>query len=121
MAFHRGFTSGFYRSRKPSLENVKAHDFADGVVQDQGEEIKFDNAMEALRQVVKKSREVAMSRNGFRHFEQGFELTPGVFKRRCAGYFGRGDSRIRHTVQNSIRVGGGSTKGTDACRIRFGK
>jgi hypothetical protein len=36
-----------------------------------------------------------------------------VFERRCAGYFGRGDSGIRHRVQNSIRVGRGSTKRTD--------
>ena len=103
MAFHRGFTAGFYRSRKPSFENVKSHDVSHGVMQDQGEEIKVDNAMEALGQVVKKSGEVAMPRNGFGHFEQGFEL-------RSAVYFGRGDSGIRHRLQNSIRVGRGSTK-----------
>jgi hypothetical protein len=112
MAFHRGFTAGFYRSRKPSFENVKSHDVSHGVMQDQGEEIKVDNAMEALGQVVKKSGEVAMPGNGFGNFEQGFELTPRMFERRCAGYFGRGDSGIRHRVQNSIRVGRGSTKRT---------
>ncbi len=110
MAFHRGFAAGFYRSRKPSFENVKSHDVSHGVMQDQGEEIKVDNAMEALGQVVKKSGEVPMPRNGFGNFEQGFELAPRMFERRCAGYFGRGDSGIRHRLQNSIRVGRGSTK-----------
>jgi hypothetical protein len=52
--------------------------------------------------------------DGFRHFEQGFELTPGVFQRRGGGYFGRGDSRIRHSRQNSTRVGPRSTKGAMA-------
>jgi len=73
--------------------------------------------METLGQVVKKGGEVAMQSDGFRHFEQGFELTPGVFEGRCAGYFGRGDSWIRHRVQNSIRVGRGSTTGLLATQM----
>jgi hypothetical protein len=81
-------------------------------MQDQGKKVKINHAMEALGQVVKKSGEVPMPRNGFGNFEQGFELAPRMFERRCAGYFGRGDSGIRHRVQNSIRVGRGSTKRT---------
>ena len=57
--------------------------------------------------------------DGFRHFEQGFELTPGVFQRRGGGYFGRGDSRIRHSRQNSTRVGRRSTKGAMAKRMKL--
>jgi len=121
MTIHRSFAAGLDGSGQARFENVQAHDVAHGVMQDQREKIKINHAMETLGEVVKKGGEVAMQSDGFRHFEQGFELTPGVFEGRCAGYFGRGDSGIRHRVQNSIRVGSGSTKGTDACRIRFRK
>ena len=53
MALHRSFAAGFYRSRKPGFENVETHDIAHGVMKDQGEEVKVDNAMETLCQVVK--------------------------------------------------------------------
>jgi hypothetical protein len=38
-------------------------------------------------------------------------LTPRVFKRRCTSWFGRGDSGIRHRIQNSIRLASRSTEG----------
>ncbi len=110
MAVHRSFAAGFDGSRKTSFENVQAHDVAHGVVKDEGEEIEVHDGMETLGKIVKKCGEVAMLRDGFGHFEQGFELTPGVFERRCGSWFGRGDSGIRHSRQNSIRVGRVSTK-----------
>jgi hypothetical protein len=47
-----------------------------------GEKIEVHNAMEALGKVVEERREIAVLSDGFAHFEQGFELTPGVFERR---------------------------------------
>jgi hypothetical protein len=44
--------------------------------------IKVHHAMQSFSKIVKKSRQIAMLRDGFRHFEQGFELAPRVFKRR---------------------------------------
>jgi hypothetical protein len=41
-----------------------------------------------------------------------------LFKRRRGGRFRWGDSRIRHRSQNSIGVGGGSTKGPGGGRAR---
>jgi hypothetical protein len=65
--------------------------------------------MKPLRQIVKKRRKIAMLRDRFRHFEQGFELAPGMFERRCGRWFGRQESVIRHRNQDSIRVASGST------------
>jgi hypothetical protein len=111
MTIDRSFAACLGGGRQTSLEDVEAHDVANGVVKDEGEKVKIDDAVETLGKVVKKSVEVAMLGDGFRHFEQGFELTPGLFKRRRGSRFGWGDCRIRHTSQNSIGVGGGSTKG----------
>jgi hypothetical protein len=63
---------------------VEAHDVALGVMKYKGEEIEVHDRMEALGEIVKKSRQVTMLRDGFSHFEQSFELTPRMFERRCA-------------------------------------
>jgi hypothetical protein len=62
---------------------VQAHDVAIGIVKHKREEIKINNAMQALGKIVKESGKIAMLRNRFGHFEQGFELAPGMFERRC--------------------------------------
>ena len=90
---------------------MQPHHIAIGVVKHEREEIEINNAMQAFRKVVKKGSQVPMLRDRFRHLEQSFELAPGMFKRRCRRWFGRGDSGIRHINQNSTRVGRGSTKG----------
>jgi hypothetical protein len=92
---------------------VQAHDVAIVVVKHKREEIKINDAMQALGKIVKKCSKIAMLRNRFSHFEQGFELAPGMFERRSRRQFGRGDSGIRHRKQNSTRVGRGSTNGLD--------
>jgi hypothetical protein len=111
MVFDGRFGAGLDGSGETSFENVEAHDVAHGVVKNKGEEVKIDDAMKTLRQIVKKSGEVPMLGDGFRYFEQGFELTPGVFERRWGHYFGRGNNGIRHRKQDSIVVGRGSTEG----------
>lgn len=111
MAIDRSFAARLGGGRQTSFQDVEAHDVANGVVKDEGEKVKIDDAMKTFSKVVKKSVEVAMLGDGFRDFEQSFELTPGLFKRRSGSRFGRGDSRIRHRSQNSIGVGRGSTKG----------
>ena len=85
MAFDGRFAAGFDGSGETGFENVEAHNVAYGVVKDKREEIKFDDAVKTLGEVVKKSGEIAVLGDGFGHFEQGFELTPGVFKGRCGG------------------------------------
>jgi hypothetical protein len=52
-------------------------------MQNERQEIKVHDTMEPLGKIVKKSGQVAMLSNGFRHFEQGFQLTPRVFEWRC--------------------------------------
>src|SRR5580692_7155696 len=111
MTFHRRFAAGLDGRGQASFENVQTHDVAIGVVQHQREEIEVNDAMKPLCQVVKKRGKIAMLRDRFRHFEQGFELTPGVLQRRSGRWFGRQDSGIRHRNQNSIRVTSGSTEG----------
>jgi hypothetical protein len=118
MAIDRSFATCLGGGRQTSLEDVEAHDVANGVVKDEGEKVKIDDGVKTFGEVVKKSGEVAMLGDGFRHFEQGFELTPGLFKRRRGSRFWWGDSRIRHRSQNSIGVGGGSTKGAGGGRAR---
>jgi len=83
------------------------------------QEIEINNTMQAFRKIVKKSRKVAMLRDRFCHFEQGFELAPGMFKRRSSRWFGRGDSGIRHRNQNSTQLGRGSTKGAHVWKTRL--
>jgi hypothetical protein len=118
MAINWSFTARLGGSRQTSFQDVEAHDVANGIVKDEGEKVKIDDAVKTLGKVVKKSVEVAMLGDGFRHLEQGFELTPGLFKRRRGSRFGWGDSRIRHRSQNSIGVGGGSTKGPGRGRAK---
>jgi len=58
---------------------------------------------------VEKRGEIALLGDGLADFEQGFELTPRMFKRGGERHFRRGDDGIRHRGQDNIWVGGGST------------
>ena len=95
-------------------ENVEAHDVASGVVQDEGQKIEFDDGAQAVRKIVKQRWKIALLGDGLADFEQGFELTPGVFERGGERHFRRGDDGIRHRKQDNTRVGGGSTQGMRA-------
>ncbi len=79
-------------------------------MKNESKEIEINDGVEALGEIVKKSGEVAVLGDGFGYFEQGFELTPGMFERRNRGDFGRGNNGIRHRSQNSIRLARVSTK-----------
>src|SRR5437879_2661456 len=91
------------------FENVETHDVRDGIVENKTKEVEFDNRMKPAGKVVKKCGEIALLGDGLANFEQGFELTPGVFERGGKRHFRRRDDRIRHTWQDSTRVGEGST------------
>jgi hypothetical protein len=80
-------------------------------VEDEGEEVEVHDGVEALGEVMKKRRKIALLGDGLADFEQGFELTPGVFKRGGERHFRRGDDGIRHRRQDNTGVGGGSTEG----------
>jgi hypothetical protein len=93
------------------FQNVEAHDVFCGVVKDERKEIEVDDRVEAASEVVEQRGEVALLGDGLADFEQGFELTPGVFERRGDGDFGRGNDRFRHRRQDNIWIGEGSTLG----------
>ena len=101
-------TSGLF-SGDSRGENVEAHDVASGIVEDEGQEIEVDDRAQAVRKIVKQRGEITLLGDGLAHFEQGFELTPGVFERGGERHFRRGDDGIRHRRQDNTRVGGGST------------
>src|SRR5262245_11881305 len=93
-----------------SGEDVKAHHVLYRVMQHQAEKIKINHRVEARGQVMEQRSKIALLRDGFAHFEQGFELTPGVLQRRSLRHFRRRDDAFRHKRQDSIRLGGGSTQ-----------
>jgi hypothetical protein len=60
---------------------------------------------------VEKRGKIALLRDGLADFEQGFELTPGVFERGGKRHFRRRNDGVRHRRQDNTRVGAGSTCG----------
>src|SRR5229473_3238503 len=111
MALHGmfDFRRFWFRGGDARLEDVQAHDVLDGVVKDEGEEIEIDDGVETLGKVVEQRGEIALLGDGLADFEQGFELTPGMFKRGGERHFRRGDDGFRHRRQDNTRVGEGST------------
>ena len=101
--------AGMFFARDASFENMETHDVAGGVVKDKGEEIEIDDGMETLGKVVEKRGKIALLGDGLADFEQGFELTPGVFQRGRERHFRRRNNGVRHTRQDNTRVGEGST------------
>ena len=93
------------------FENVEAHDVARGIVQDEGEEVELDDGVQALGEVVEQRWEIALLGDGLADFQQGFKLTPGVFQRGGERHFRRRNDGVRHSRQDIIRVGEGSTQG----------
>jgi hypothetical protein len=96
IALDRRFRASHLFRGDMGFENVKAHDVADGIVEDKAKEVEFDNRMEPAGEVVEKRREIALLGDGLADFEQGFELTPGVFERGGKRHFRRRDHGIRH-------------------------
>ena len=82
-----------------------------GIVQGEREEIEIDDRVQASGKVVEKRGKIALLGDGLADFQQGFELTARVFRRRRGRRFRRGNDRVRHNRQDSIRVGRGSTAG----------
>jgi len=109
MAFDGRFHTRRFFSGDASFQNMKAHHVSDGIVKDTSKEVELDDGMKAAGKVVEKRGEIALLGDGLTDFEQGFELTPGMLKRRGEGDFGRGDDGIRHRGQDNTRVGRGST------------
>ena len=97
-------TAGGLFAGDARFQNVETHDVARSVVKNEGEEIEVDDGMEAAGKVVEKRGKIALLRDGFADFEQGFELAPGVFKRRGERRFRRRDDVVRHSKQNSTRA-----------------
>jgi hypothetical protein len=116
VAFDGRFGAGDFFTGDSSFENVEAHDIFGGVVKDEREEVEVDNGMEAAGKVVEKRGEIALLGDSLADFEQGFELTPGVFERGGKRHFRRGDDGIRHRRQDNIWLGGGSTADTRLVR-----
>src|SRR5580704_3174216 len=88
------------------LQEVKAHDIARRVVEREGEEIEIDDRVQAAGEIMEQGAEVALLGDGFADFQQGFELLARVFRRRRRRRFRRGDDRVRHSWQDSIRSAG---------------
>jgi hypothetical protein len=88
---------------------VEAHDITHGIVEHEGEEVEVDDGVQALGKVVEKRGEIALLGDGLADFQQGFELTPGVFQRGGERHFRRRNNGVRHTRQDNTRIGEGST------------
>jgi hypothetical protein len=78
-------------------------------MKNESEEIEVNHGVEAAGKVVEKRREIALLGDDLADFEQGFELTPGVFKRRSEYDFRRRDDGFRHRKQDNTWLGEGST------------
>jgi len=92
-------------------ENMEAHDVASGIVEDERQEIEIDDGAQAVRKIVEQRGQIALLGDSLADFEQGFELTPGVFERGGKSHFRRRDDGIRHRKEDNTRVSGGSTAG----------
>ena len=118
MAVDGSFRAGGFIVRDAGLEDVQAHDVADGIVQGERKEIEIDDRVQASGEVVEKRGKVALLGDGLADFQHGFELLARVFRRRRGRRFRRGNDRVRHNRQDSTRVGSGSTAGTRGGRPR---
>lgn len=99
MGINRGFSAGGFLRVKAGLENVKTHHVAGRVVQSEGEEIEFDDGVEALGEIVEKCAKIALLGDDLADFEQGFKLAPGVFERRSRGRCRRGNDVVGHRIR----------------------
>jgi len=111
VAFDRRLAASDFFAGDASFEDVEAHDIFGGVMKDEREKIEVDDGMESASEIVEKRGEIALLGDGLADFEQGFELAPGVFERGGKRHFRRRDDGIRHSRQDNIWVGGGSTCG----------
>lgn len=140
VAVHGSFGADVFVVGDARLENVKAHDVADGIVKSERQEIEIDDGVEALGEIVEEDGEVALLGDGFADFEEGFELAAGVFvglgdggggewrcwnggacvRGGCTGRgghrFGRSDDRVRHIT----RIASGSAVAQPGCYVVSG-
>jgi len=110
MAFHRMFRSDQFLVFLTRFQDVQSHHVARRIVQHQRQEVEVDHAVQPLRQVVKQRRKIALLRNRFAHFQQSFQLAPGVFERGGNRHFRRRNRVVRHSWQNNTRIAARSTK-----------
>ena len=110
IALDRRFAAGGLFAWKMSFEDMKAHDVANRVVEDQAKEIEINNRVKPRGKIVEERGEVALLRDGLANLQQGFELTTGVVQRGSERHFRRRNDGVRHRKQDNTRVGGGSTK-----------
>src|SRR5258708_534881 len=103
--------AGRFSARDARFKNVETHDVACGVMENEGEKVEVDDGMETLGEVVEKRGQVALLGDGLANFEQGFKLTPGVFKPGGNGQFGGRNEVFRNEKQDTTGVGKRSTAG----------
>src|SRR5438132_9262780 len=89
MAFDRRFHAGDFFRGDARFENMKTHHVADRIVEDESQEVEFNDGVQAAGKVVEKRGEIALLGDGFADFEQRFELTPGMLEGRGEGDFAR--------------------------------
>src|SRR5215472_4706097 len=97
------FTAGALLDRDAAFENVQAHDVLRGVVKNQGEEVEINDRMKTRGKIMEQRREIALLRDGLAHFEQGFQLAPGVLPRGGLRHFRRRDYAFRHNRQDTTK------------------
>ena len=92
---HRKFGSGTNFPGFLGFQNMQAHDVARRVMQSQIEVIEFHDAVQARRQFMKQFSQVAMLRNGFRHFQKRLVLRLRRTSRQLP------DGYITHSVEDN--------------------
>jgi hypothetical protein len=90
---------------------MEAHDVAGGIMEDECEEVELNDRVQTAGEIVEERRKIALLGDGLADFKQGFELAPGVFRRRGKRRFRRRNDVVRHRKQNSTRAGERSTEG----------
>jgi hypothetical protein len=98
---------------------VETHNVACGIVENEGEEVEVDYGVQAFGEVVEKRGKIPLLGDGLADFEQGFELTPGVFERRGRRHFRRRNDVFRHKKQDNILAEERSTAGAHIRRKKL--
>ncbi len=82
MVVDTAFGAGAFVGGLTGFEDVQAHYIARGVVKRERQKVEVDHGMQTFGKVVEKRGQIALLRDGFADFQQGFELAPGMIDRR---------------------------------------
>jgi len=83
--------------RVTQLEDVQTHYIANLVVERECEKVEIDDRMQSLGKVVEQCGQIALLRDGFADFEQGFQLPPGMIDWRGERQLRRESDGVRHS------------------------